>query len=160
MSLEASRSAAGTTGVERTSVSEHRALAKEVVLLKTVADAIAGHAPEQALDHLDRALALLDRVASHARAEHERRFRLAYRDCRPVAAEFDRVEADRLTQRLGARKAGLARGDAGSAIEEIRRLLYELHALTRLHFADELVDAANGGSSIEPDAQLSLFAMP
>ncbi len=160
MSLEASRSATGTTGGERTSVNEHRALAKEVALLRTVADTIAGHRLEHALDHLDRALILLERVASHARAERERRFRLAYRDCRPVAAEFDRVEADRLTQRLGARKASLARGDAGTAIEEIRRLLYELHALTRLHFADELVDAANGGSSIEADAQLSLFAMP
>mgnify|MGYP001579244033 FL=1 len=158
MSLEASRSATGTTGVERTSVNEHRTLAKEVVLLKTVADSIAGHSPEHALDRVDHALTLLERVASHARAEHERRFRRASRDCRPVAAEFDRVEADRLTQRLGARKAGLARGDAGTALEESRRLLYELHALTRLHFADELVDAADGGSSIEVDEQLSLFA--
>lgn len=156
MSLDAPRSA---TGVERTPVNEHRALAKDVVLLKRVADTIAGPSLDHALDHLDRALTLLERVASHARVEHERRFRLAYRDCRPVAAEFDRLEVDRLTQRLGALTASLARGDAETALAEIRRLLYELHALTRLHFADELVDAADGGSSIEVDEQLSLFAM-
>ncbi len=157
MSLDAPRS---VTGVRRTPVDEHRALAKDVVLLKSVADTIAGHSLEHALHHLDRALTLLERVASHARAERERRFRLAYRDCRPIAAEFDRLEADRLTRRLGALRANLASGDAGPAVEQVRRLLYELHALTRLHFADELAGAADGGGSIDADLQLSLFAMP
>ena len=151
MSWHAPRS---TTGVQRTSFNEHRGLAKEVVLLRTVADTIAGSSPEHALDHVDRALILLERVASHARAEHKSRIRLAFRDCRPVATEFDRVEVDRLTRRLGALRASLARGDAETALEEIWRLLYELHALTRLHFADELVDAADDGSSIEVDERL------
>lgn len=158
MSLEAPRSAVGTTAVERTSVNEHCALAQEVVLLKTVANTIARSSPQHALDDVDRALILLERVASHARVEHELRFRLDYRDHVSVATEFDRVEADRLTRRLAALKARLARGDAETALEGIRCLLYELHALTRLHFADELIDAARGGSSIEVDEQLWRFA--
>jgi len=158
MSPHAPHSTTGTTGVGRASVNEHRALAQEVALLKAVADTIAGRSPEHAIDDADRVLILLERVASHARAERELRFRLAYRDCRPVAAEFDRVEVERLTRRLGAPTARLARGDAETALEEIRGLLYELHALTRLHFADELGDAADGGSSIEVDVQLGLFA--
>ncbi len=154
MSREAPRSAVGSAAVERISVTEHRALAKEVVLLKTLADTIADSSPEHAIERVDRALMLLERVASHARAEHELRFRLAYRDHRPVAVGSDRVEADRLTQRLGALKAGRARGEAETTLEEIRCLLYELHALTRLHFADELVGAAGGGSSIDVDERL------
>ncbi|MDE3102295.1 MAG: hypothetical protein KGJ98_08675 [Chloroflexota bacterium] len=155
MSLEAPRSA---TGVRRTSVTAHCALAKEVLLLETVANTIARSSPQHALDDVDGALILLERVASHARVEHELRFRLAYRDHQRVAIEFDRVEADRLTRRLGALSASLARGDAETALEEIRPLLYELHALTRLHFAGELVDAAHGGSSTEVDEQPRLLA--
>lgn len=155
MSLEAPRSA---VGARQTSDNEHHALAQEVVLLKTLANTIASSSPQHALDDVDRALILLERVASHARLEHERRFRLAYRDHVSVATEFDRVEADRLTRRLGALKASLARGDAETALEEIRPLLYELHALTRLHFADELADAAVGGSSIDVDEQPGLLA--
>jgi len=156
MSLEAPRSA---VGARQTSDNEHRALAQEVVLLKTLANSIASSAPQYALHDVDRALILLERVASHARVEHEFRFRLAYHDHQRVATEFDRVEADRLSQRLGALKAHLATGDAETAPEEIRPLLYELHALTRLHFADELVDAAYAGSSIDVDEGLGLLAM-
>ncbi len=53
MSLDASRSAIDTTGVERSSVNEHHALAREVVLLKTVADTIADSSLEHALDHVE-----------------------------------------------------------------------------------------------------------
>lgn len=155
MSLEAPGSA---VGARQSSDNEHRALAQEVVLLKTLANTIAGSSPQHALDDVDRALILLEQVASHARVEHEFRFRLAHRDHRPCATGSDRVEADRLTQCLAALRASLARGEVETAREEIRCLLYELQALTRLHFADELVDTARGRSSIDIDERPGLLA--
>lgn len=130
---------------------EHKALAKEIILLRVVADAIATTPPDRLLTDLDRAFVLLaQRIAPHARAERDQRTRLAHRDHCRVDREVDRLEADRLTQQLGALKVRLARGDTDSTLEEIRRLLYELHALTRLHFADEMLEIASGATVGRP----------
>ena len=124
---------------------EHKALAKEVILLRVVADAIATAPHDRLLTDIDRAFVLLaSRIAPHASAERDLRTRRAHRDHCRVDPEVDRLEADRLTRQLGALKARLARGDTDTTLEEIRRLLYELHALTRLHFADVLLETVSG----------------
>jgi hypothetical protein len=158
MSLHAPRSPIDAAAAEQAPVNEHCALAKEVVLLRTAADTIARCSPEGVLDHAERALILLERVASHVRAEQEPRCRIAFRDHRPCCTDLDRVEVDRLTRRLGELKTLCARDHAASALEEIREVLYELHALTRLHFAGELIDAAGGAGSTAVDEQRELIA--
>jgi len=130
---------------------EHKALAREVVLLRTVADAIATAPHDRLLADIDRAFVLLtQRIAGHVRAERDQRTRLAHRDHYRVEPEVDRREVDRLTRQLGALKVRLARGDTDNTLEEIRRVLYELHALTRLHFADELVEMVSGAPGETP----------
>ncbi|HEU5288717.1 MAG TPA: hypothetical protein VFV20_09950, partial [Candidatus Limnocylindria bacterium] len=49
-------------------------------------------------------------------------------------------------------KVSLAHGDTDRAPAEIRHALYELHALTRLHFVDELRTCRNGTASLRAGA--------
>ncbi len=119
---------------------EHKELARQLSLFDAVADE-ADVAPAAALrKDVDHAYGLLTkRFLPHAQAEHDLRTRLAVRDHRRVRDEEDHGEVERLAGRLSVLRSQLTRGDDRSARREIRHILYELHALTRLHFADELL---------------------
>ncbi|MBU6423180.1 MAG: hypothetical protein KGQ88_03995 [Chloroflexi bacterium] len=118
---------------------EHKELAAQLELFDAVAEKTEGASGVVLRREVDRAYALLsERLLPHARAEHDLRTRLATRDHRHIREAEDRREVERLTSRLADLRASLPRGADKVARREIRHLLYELHALTRLHFADEL----------------------
>ena len=119
---------------------EHKALAQALQLLDSVADEVDSVPHGTLRKDVDRVYGLVtQRVLPHARAEHDLRTRLAVHDHQRVGVEEDRLEIGRLARRLARLRSQLARGDASHAPRQIRHVLYELHALTRLHFADELV---------------------
>ncbi len=118
---------------------EHRSLATQLGLLDEVADEIGNVSIDVLRRDVDRVYDLIARkILPHEKAERVLRDRLAERDRRHIDADTDHGEARRLVARLAGLKLSLARGDSGGAPAEIRHALYELHALTRLHFADEL----------------------
>jgi len=120
---------------------EHRLLATQLELLDEVADEVDTATAEHLRRDVDRAYDLLARkVLPHEKAELSLRTRLATRDAKPLEVDHDHEETCRLVARIGALKARLARGDTAEAPAEIRQALYELHALTRLHFADQVCD--------------------
>ncbi len=126
---------------------EHTALARRTDLLRAVADEI-GAMPLNRLRHdIDSAYDLLAAgIIPHAQHERDLRLHLAVRDCRRVGVRADELELESLTRELAAVRSRLADAGGGAA-EELRPILYELHALAKIHFADELPKKAGGGRS-------------
>ena len=119
---------------------EHDALASQLALLKTVADAIGGERlPLETLRaELDRAYDLLaGKVLPHIRTADDLQSCLVRHDYAHAATHSDHDEAERLTCTLEGFRTRVARGEIEGAPREIRRILYELHALTRPHFVNE-----------------------
>lgn len=105
-----------------------------------MADAIgAERLPLETLrSEFDRADDLLaENVLPHLRTADDLQSDLVRHDYAHVAAHPDHDEAERLTSKLGGLRARVTRGETEDAPREIRRILYELHALTRPHFAAE-----------------------
>jgi hypothetical protein len=118
---------------------EHHALAAQLVLLDQVADEIGRVNGDTLRRDVDRAYDLVaHKVLPHEKAERILRARLAAHDCRDIEVDEDSGEARRLVARLAGLKVNLARSDTDRTRAEVRHTLYELHALTRLHFVDEL----------------------
>jgi len=119
---------------------EHEALASQLARLETVADAIGGERlPLETLrTELDRAYDLLaEKVLPHIRKADDLQRDLVRHDYAHVVARPDHDETERLTSKLGGLRARMTRGETEGAPRDIRRILYELHAVTRPHFADE-----------------------
>ena len=117
---------------------EHHALAGELPLLDQVADEIGAVSADALLGDVYRVYDLVaKRVIPHMAAERVLHARLAERDRRHLDVDHEIAETRELVGRLAGLKTSLARGDRG-APGDIRHVLYALHALTRLHFADEL----------------------
>jgi hypothetical protein len=113
----------------------HDQLAPESNCVCAAADCLDGSPVDVMRSQIDHAYAFLTRrFLPNARGEQRLRHRLADRDHRCVAGdvEVDRIEA--LTVRLGVLKANIARRGTEEAIREIRRVLYEIAALLRLHY--------------------------
>lgn len=122
---------------------EHKALARQLSLFDAVAEKTEAASTTTLRRDVDRAYVLLaERFLPHAHAEHGLRTRLATRDHRHIREAEDHGEIERLTARLSTLRDELRSADDEAARREIRHLLYELHALTRLHFADELLPDA------------------
>lgn len=120
---------------------EHGELAREIGMFDLVADEVGKVPLEKLRTDVDRVYGLLtQRVIPHMRAEHELRTRLAVRDHVRIGPEEDHGEIGNLARQLSRLRSHIAKGDAGDAPAGARHILYELHALTRLHFADELLD--------------------
>ena len=121
---------------------EHKQLAQQLELLDSVADEVDSVPLDTLRKDVDRAYGLVtQRVLPHTRAEHALRTRLAAHDHRRVGAEEDHGEIRRLARVLAGLRSQLGKKeDVARAPRQIRHVLYELHALTRLHFADELMD--------------------
>jgi len=125
---------------------EHTALARRTDLLRAVADEV-GAMPLGRLRHdIDSAYDLLAAgIIPHAQHERDLRLHLAIRDCRRVGVRADELELESLTRELAAVRSRLTDAGGDAAAEELRPILYELHALARIHFADELPRNAAGG---------------
>ena len=125
---------------------EHTALARRTDLLRAVADKI-GAMPLDRLRHdIDAAYDLLATgIIPHAQRERELRLHLAIRDCRRVGVLAHELEVENLTRELAAVRSRLAEAGGDTAAVELRPILYALHALAKIHFADELPKGAGGG---------------
>lgn len=119
---------------------DHATLASELRLLDSVADAIGGEElpPETLRAALDRAYDLVaGKVLPHIRTADDLQRISAGHDYAPAPVHRDHDAAEELSARLGGFRGRVARGDIEGTPREIRRLLYEIHALTRPHFADQ-----------------------
>lgn len=118
---------------------EHRELALRLSLLDEVAEKVDHVSAAELLRDVYRVYDLVaHEIVPHMRAEEMLLMRLAERDRRHVHADRESTEMRDLIARLAGLKTSLSRGDVTHAPAEIRHVLFELHALTRLHFADEL----------------------
>jgi hypothetical protein len=119
---------------------DHATLASQLGLLERVADVIGGEElpPETLRAELDRAYDLVaGKVLPHIRTADDLQRISAGRDYAPTPVHPDHDAAEELSSTLEGFRARVARGDTAGAPREIRRLLYQLHALTRPHFADQ-----------------------
>ena len=122
---------------------EHKELLPHIELLRTVADAV-GEAPIASHRRsVDEAYAFLTHhLLPHAQAEERALYpvvgRLMGAPEATATMSRDHVEIGRLTEELGSLRSHL--GDTSMSTEEeqtLRRVLYSLFALVRVHFAKE-----------------------
>ena len=122
---------------------EHAELLPRIETLRSAAEA-AGTLPlPELLAQVDEAYEFLARhLIPHAEAEDRALYPVVGRVMGAPEATAtmsrDHVEVGRLTGELASLRAGLAAGRSGEGeTRDLRRVLYGLHALVRLHFAKE-----------------------
>jgi hypothetical protein len=118
---------------------EHDVLASQLARLESAADVVGNEElPLSALrSELDRAYELLaEHIVPHMRSADEYQKALTRRDYVSAPARPEHEEAERLTSKLARVRDRVSGDNISRARRETRRLLYELHALTRPHFGD------------------------
>ena len=121
---------------------EHRELLPHVEILRTAADSV-GADTETVSVLVDEALDFLGQhLIPHAAAEDSVLYpevqRIMGAPEATATMSRDHVEVHRLTEALEAVRARRGAGESGDELDnELRRVLYGLHALVRLHFAKE-----------------------
>lgn len=123
---------------------EHNTLAEKLTLFDFVADETDDQPFEVLRSDVQRACAFLaDELVPHLTNEHERCARMYERDGRCVPDDVER-EIARLAAELATLcpRLGAGPNDARHAAQRARHILYELHALARMHFADTLEHAS------------------
>jgi iron-sulfur cluster repair protein YtfE (RIC family) len=121
---------------------EHKDLLPEIERLRFAADAIGRVPPHELSAAVHEAYVFLtEHLIPHAQAED----RALY----PVVADVlgapeatrtmsrDHVEVGRLTEELAALRAALAHAPSEAQARDLRRVLYGLYALVKVHFAKE-----------------------
>jgi hemerythrin-like domain-containing protein len=120
---------------------EHRHLLPHIDDLRTTGDAVGRSAPAELGEDLERAVSFLEHhLLPHAGAEDEVLYpeveRLMGSPEATATMRRDHVEVARLTAELTDLTPRLSAGETQVA-DDIRRVLYGLHAIVRLHFAKE-----------------------
>lgn len=123
---------------------EHKELWPNIEVLRTTADTV-GEAPLEALQRgVDEAYNFLARhLIPHAQAEDRALYPVVQKVMGAPEATAtmsrDHVEVGRLTEELGALRAQLVGAGSISATQTkaLRRMLYGLYALVKVHFAKE-----------------------
>ncbi len=122
---------------------EHGELLPHIEALRTVADSV-GEAPSESLRRgIDEAYEFLSRhLIPHAQAEEKALYptvaRLLGVPEATATMSRDHVEVGRLTAELASLRSALATGDVDPLQEKtLRRVLYGLYALVKVHFAKE-----------------------
>lgn len=116
---------------------EHNELASELTRIERAAEAIGDlQLPASALlSELESAHELLaGRIVPHLRSADDYQKALARRDYVSSRAHPEHEEAERLASKLGRLRERVSGGNVDRARRDVRRLLYDLHALTRPHF--------------------------
>lgn len=122
---------------------EHRELLPHVDLLRSVAEQVGDVTVESLRKGVDGTYDFLSRhLIPHATAEDEALYpvvnRLLGAPGATVTMSRDHVEVGRLTDELGEIRERLNRGALGPEDEKaLRRVLYGLYALVKVHFAKE-----------------------
>ncbi|HWC01826.1 MAG TPA: hemerythrin domain-containing protein [Methylomirabilota bacterium] len=143
---------------------EHKELIPHIERLRTVADSV-GQAPIESLRRdVDEAFEFLRRhLIPHAEAEEEALYPVVGRILGAPEATAtmsrDHAEVGRLTGELASLRSELSQATLGEAqAEALRRVLYGLYAVVKLHFAKEedvylpLLDAR-----LSPEAARGMF---
>lgn len=122
---------------------EHKELIPHIEALRSVADSV-GYRPIETVRHgVDEAYAfLIHHLIPHAEAEDRALYPVVEKlmGASGVTATMsrDHVEVGRLTDELAGLRNQLAVGSAGEVqVKALRRVLYGLYALVKVHFAKE-----------------------
>jgi hypothetical protein len=122
---------------------EHREFAPELQRIRSVADRLDTYTPAQARDELDRIRwFLLERLPRHEQEEEAAVYpvvaRLIGGEDPMGSMERAHMEIEHLARVFGHLVADLPPGGpAPEDLVDLRRVLYGLHAILRLHFAQE-----------------------
>ncbi|MBN2624153.1 MAG: hemerythrin domain-containing protein, partial [Acidimicrobiales bacterium] len=123
---------------------EHAELTPHIAALAAAGDAVGRHDLDDLRAKVDASYDFLTtQLIPHAGAEDRALYPVVQRVLGAPEATAtmsrDHVEVDRLTAQLGALRARLAAtGDVdGELADDLRRVLYGLHALVSVHFAKE-----------------------
>jgi hemerythrin-like domain-containing protein len=122
---------------------EHKELLPEVETLRVAADAAGDTSLEALRARIDDAYAFLaHHLLPHAEAEERALYPVVDQALGAAGATAtmsrDHVEVRRLTEELAALRAQLATGPVDAAqLSALRRVLYGLYTLVRVHFAKE-----------------------
>ena len=122
---------------------EHKELLPHIELLRTVADAIGEASIASLLRSVDEAYAFLTHhLLPHAQAEERALYpvvgRLMGAPEATATMSRDHIEIARLTEELRSLRSHLGGASVDVSQEQaLRRVLYGLHALIRVHFAKE-----------------------
>jgi iron-sulfur cluster repair protein YtfE (RIC family) len=122
---------------------EHKGLVPHIEALRSVADSV-GYVPVEAVRHgVDEAYGFLTHhLIPHAEAEDRALYPVVEKlmGTSGVTATMsrDHVEVGRLTEELAGLRTQLAVGPGGEVqVKALRRVLYGLYALVKVHFAKE-----------------------
>ena len=122
---------------------EHRDLLPHVEKLRAAAEAVGTAPPERVVALVDDCLVFLtDHLIPHAQAEDAALYPVVQKVMGAPQATAtmsrDHQEVGRLTAELRDLRARLAAGDADATLAaDLRRVLYGLYTLVRVHFAKE-----------------------
>ena len=122
---------------------EHKELLPHIELLRTLADSI-GEAPSESLrrDLHEAHMFLTHHLLPHAQAEERVLYpmvgRLMGAPEATATMSRDHVEVSRLTEELGGLRSHLVGASMSETQEKaLRRVLYSLYAIVKIHFAKE-----------------------
>jgi iron-sulfur cluster repair protein YtfE (RIC family) len=122
---------------------EHKELLPHIELLRTVADSI-GTAPRESVQQgvEETYQFLIHHLIPHAQGEERALYpivgRLMGAPEATATMSRDHVEVGRLTEELGSLRSHLDGASVGaSQVQALRRVLYGLYAIVRVHFAKE-----------------------
>lgn len=122
---------------------EHQELIPHIEALRTAADAIGDVPPPALREHVDAATDFLaHHLIPHAQAEEQALYPVVAKALgAPEATNTmsrDHVEVGRLTDELSGLRAAIGSGAPTAAqVKDLRRVLYGLYALVKVHFAKE-----------------------
>ena len=122
---------------------EHKELLPHIESLKAAGDAVSELATPELLEAIDGAYAfLIHHLIPHAQAEDKALYPVVQKVMGAPEATAtmsrDHVEVGRLTTELGELRALLGTGSlAPGQAKDLRRVLYGLYALVKVHFAKE-----------------------
>jgi len=122
---------------------EHKELYPHIESLKQAGLSVHGKLTQASLEKIDEAHSFLaNHLLPHARAEEAALYPAVQKVMGSPHATAtmsrDHVEVEKLTQELGELRATLHEGEVGSEkANELKRLLYGLYTLVKLHFAKE-----------------------
>ena len=144
---------------------EHKELLPHIESFRTAADAIGSAPTDMVRRQIDEVYAfLLHHLLPHAQDEEQALYPVVGKVMGAPEAtgtkSRDHIEVGRLTEELGSLRMQLAEGTtAESRAQELRRVLYGLYALVKVHFAKEeevylpILDAR-----LSPDEAHAMFA--
>ncbi len=122
---------------------EHKELYPHIESLKQAGLAVHGVLNQSSLNKIDEAITFLTtHLLPHAHAEEAALYPVVQKvmGAPQVTATMsrDHVEVERLTQELAELRGTLKEGEIGAGkANELKRLLYGLHTLVKVHFAKE-----------------------